>query len=74
MCIRDRWHSDRHVAVVDRARDNAAELAGRGRLTFGWEEVTGNPCAVAAVIVARLRQLGWPGPDGTAICRCVEAA
>lgn len=69
-----RWHSDRHVGVVDRARDNAAELAGSARLTFGWEEVVGDPCGVAAIVSARLRQLGWPGPTGTASCRCVEAA
>jgi hypothetical protein len=69
-----RWHSDRHVGVIDRARDNAAELAGRARLTFGWEEVVGDPCAVAALVAARLRQLGWPGPDGEHSCRCLQAA
>lgn len=69
-----RWHSDRHVGVIDRARDNAAELAGRARLTFGWEEVVGDPCAVAALVTARLRQLGWPGPDGEPQCRCLRAA
>jgi hypothetical protein len=69
-----RWHSDRRVGVIDRARDNAAELAGRARLTFGWEEVTGNPCGVYAIVAARLRQLGWTGPTGADLCRCVDAA
>ncbi|MCD2195314.1 hypothetical protein LQ327_18255 [Actinomycetospora endophytica] len=68
-----RWHSDRRVGVIDRARDNAAELAGRARLTFGWEEVAGDPCAVSAVVAARLRQLGWAGPGGSALCGCLGA-
>ena len=69
-----RWHSDRRIGVIDRARDNAAELAGRARLTFGWEEVTGSPCEVNAIVAARLRQLGWAGPTGTDLCRCLDAA
>ena len=56
-----RTHANRRTARVDRARDNAAELEGRGRLTFGFEEVKDTPCAVAQVVAARLRQLGWSG-------------
>ncbi|MFC5065819.1 hypothetical protein [Actinomycetospora atypica] len=70
-----RWHSDRHVAVTDRARDNAAELAGRARLTFGWDEVHGRACAVASIQMTRMRQLGWEGPAEDAdLCRCLRAA
>ncbi len=34
-----RTHANRRTARADRARDNAAELEGRARLTFGYEEV-----------------------------------
>ena len=66
-----RYHSDRRAARVDRARDNAAELAGRSRLTFGWEEVNGCPCDTAALVTAGLRRLGWLGPSGPVSCACV---
>jgi len=56
-----RTHANRRTARVDRARDNAAELEGRSRLTFGYEEVKDTPCAVAQVVATRLRQLGWTG-------------
>jgi hypothetical protein len=54
-----RTHANRRTARVDRARDNAAELEGRARLTFGYEEVKDSPCAVAWTVAARLEQLGW---------------
>jgi hypothetical protein len=54
-----RTHANRRTARVDRARDNAAELEGRARLTFGYEEVKDTPCTVAQLVAARLRQLGW---------------
>jgi hypothetical protein len=56
-----RTHANRRTARVDRARDNAAELDGRSRLTFGYEEVHEDPCTVARTVAARLRQLGWTG-------------
>jgi hypothetical protein len=56
-----RTHANRRTARVDRARDNAAELEGRARLTFGYEEVKDAHCAVAALVAARLQQLGWTG-------------
>jgi hypothetical protein len=65
-----RTHANRRTARVDRARDNAAELEGRGRLTFGYEEVKDTPCAVAQVVAARLRQLGWTGQT----LRCTRCA
>jgi hypothetical protein len=59
----DGWgtHANRRTARVDRARDNAAELEGRARLTFGYEEVRDAPCVVARTVATRLRQLGWTG-------------
>lgn len=57
-----RYHADRRTARVDRARDNAAELAHRARMVFGWEEVHHEPCATAAMVGRRLLELGWPGP------------
>ena len=56
-----RTHANRRTARVDRARDNAAELENRARLTFGYEEVNETPCAVARLVATRLRQLGWTG-------------
>jgi hypothetical protein len=57
-----RSHLRPDVAHRDRRRDNAAELAGRSRLVFGWTEVSGDPCAVAGEVVAVLRRHGWSGP------------
>ncbi|GLZ52057.1 hypothetical protein Acsp07_16740 [Actinomycetospora sp. NBRC 106378] len=55
------YHANRRTARSDRARDNAAELEGRARLTFGYEEIHGDACATARTVWRRLRQLGWPG-------------
>lgn len=60
------YHRDRRTAHRDRTRDNAAELAGRARLTFGTEEVGREPCATARTVTRRLVQLGWDG----AVVRC----
>ena len=43
-----RYHADKTTARSDRARDNAAELAHRARMTFGWEEVHHEPCEAAS--------------------------
>lgn len=53
----------------DRRRDNRhAELDAR-TLRFGWEEVVGEPCAVARQIGRMLRRQGWTGE--MALCpRC----
>lgn len=62
-----RYHSLPTVAFRDRRRDNAAELAGRPRLVYGWDEVTGDPCGVAAEVRAVLERGGWsagPPPCG----------
>lgn len=60
-------HAMREVAFRDRRRDNAAELAGRSRLVFGYEEVTRSPCAVAGEVATVLTRLGWV-PDSAAPC------
>ncbi|MCD2188420.1 hypothetical protein [Actinomycetospora soli] len=55
-----RYHANRRTAHADRQRDNAAELEGRARLTFGSEEVR-DPCRTAAMLARRMTQLGWTG-------------
>jgi hypothetical protein len=50
------------VAQRDRRRDNAAELADRARLVFGWSEVSGQPCLAASEVFGVLRRYGWQGP------------
>ncbi|GAA1823602.1 hypothetical protein GCM10009835_50730 [Planosporangium flavigriseum] len=45
----------------DMRRDNAAILDGRRVLRYGWADVTGQPCAVAAQVVTVLRAAGWRG-------------
>lgn len=57
-----RTHAEPGVAFRDRRRDNAAELARRARLVYGWDEVSAEPCAVAAEVHTVLRRLGWLGP------------
>jgi hypothetical protein len=56
-----RAHLRADVAFRDRRRDNAAELAGRSRLVFGWRDLSNDPCAGAADVVAVLRRWGWAG-------------
>lgn len=55
------WHSTPGIAFRDRRRDNAAELADRRRLSYGWQDVSGDPCGVAAEILTVLRRSGWSG-------------
>ncbi|KAA0021858.1 hypothetical protein [Antrihabitans cavernicola] len=43
-------HSFRDIVFRDRRRENAAEIAGKHSLVFGWEEVHDQPCAVAAEV------------------------
>ncbi|MFN2478173.1 MAG: hypothetical protein ABR615_03240 [Pseudonocardiaceae bacterium] len=56
------FHDAPEVAFRDRRRDNAAELAARHRLVYGWDEVTRDPCGVATEVAAVLRRAGWHGP------------
>jgi len=54
-----RFHAMAEVAFRDRRRDNAAELVGRSRLVYGYDEVVRDPCGVAAEVEAVLVRLGW---------------
>ncbi len=54
-------HATPGIAFRDRRRDNAAELADRRRLVYGWAEVTDDPCGVAAEVLTILRRAGWSG-------------
>jgi hypothetical protein len=56
-----RVHLQADIAFRDRRRDNAAELAGRSRLVFGWRDLESNPCGAAVEVVTVLRRLGWSG-------------
>lgn len=59
------YHGDADTAFRDRRRDNAAELAGRPRLVYGWNDVRHDPCGVAAEVMTVLRRGGWNGPTRT---------
>lgn len=56
-----RMHLLDDVAFRDRRRDNAAELAGRARLTFGWADLSTDPCGAAMELFRILRRHGWAG-------------
>jgi hypothetical protein len=49
------------VAFRDRRRDNAAELAGRSRLVYGWRDMTADVCGAAREVAAVLQRRGWTG-------------
>ncbi len=46
-------------AFRDRRRDNANTLAGWTTLRFGWHDVVGDPCGVAADVRTALALGGW---------------
>jgi len=48
-------------AITDMDRDNAHLLVGVRTLRFGWRQVTGDPCRVAAQVAGALANLGWTG-------------
>lgn len=62
-------HATGGVAFRDRRRDNAAELAGRARLVYGWQDVRSSPCAVAAEVRKILLREGW-SPEGSRATTC----
>ena len=45
----------------DKTRDNAAIVAGKHPLRYGWIHVTQQPCATAAEVAGVLRLHGWTG-------------
>ncbi len=56
------YHSHPKVAFRDRRRDNAAELAGRARLVFGWWDLREDACGAAQEVLTVLRRHRWHGP------------
>jgi hypothetical protein len=53
-------HEDMRSRWRDMSRDNAALLAAKPTLRFGYQLV-GDPCSVAAQVATVLRTRGWPG-------------
>ena len=45
----------------DKTRDNAAAVAGKQSLRYGWEQVRWQSCATAAEVAGVLRLHGWTG-------------
>ena len=45
----------------DLRRDNQATLVGDASLRYGWRDVAGDPCAVAAQVAVVLAARGWSG-------------
>jgi hypothetical protein len=64
-----RTHLLADVAFRDRRRDNAAELAGRSRLSFGWKDLSADPCGGAREVARVLHRHGWRG-ELTRCSRC----
>ncbi len=52
--VSERWR--------DIHRDNFLEVLRLRTLRYGWSDVTGRRCAVAAQVADILAQNGWPGP------------
>jgi very-short-patch-repair endonuclease len=46
----------------DMRRDNAATTDGLWTLRYGYRDVLGSPCEVAAQVAQNLLDRGWPGP------------
>lgn len=67
-----RDHATPGIAFRDMRRDNAAELAGRSRLVYGWHDVSSNPCVVATEVRTVLIREGWrPAAEPKVTClRC----
>ena len=61
-------HSMAGIAFRDRRRENAAEVAGKRSLVYGWEEVQSSPCAVAAEVRYVLERDGWSGENPCPRC------
>ncbi len=62
-------------AFRDRKRDNAHTVLGWTTLRFGWTDVTGDPCGVAAQLAEVLVRSGWSGmPTPCPRCRGREGA
>lgn len=58
----------RDEAFRDLRRDNQVTMTGRSTLRYGWRDVVGESCTVAAQVALALTQRGWAGnlhPCGT---------
>lgn len=55
-----RYHPEERRRI-DQARDNAAAATGGSTLRYGWDDVTRNPCAVAAQVHAALAKRRYTG-------------
>ena len=62
------------LAFRDFRRDNLAATSGDTVLRYGWRDVVGNPCGVAAQVTAILRLRGWNGVLKPCGQRCVARA
>ncbi len=49
----------------DMHRDNSATTDGLATLRYGWHDVVGSPCTVAAQVAANLVLRGWTGAAAT---------
>lgn len=59
----------------DMARDNVATLQGEVTLRYGFADVAGTPCAVAAQVAVVLQTRGWTGgPQRCPRCSAVPEA
>lgn len=62
-------HGTEQARFRDMQRDNASAAQGFTTLRFGWQDVTGRPCQVAAQVARALHQHGWDGrPHPCASC------
>ncbi len=57
-------------AFRDMRRDNVAAVAGDTSLRYGWRDVVGDPCGVAAQVGAVLRLGGWAGSPRRCSAAC----
>jgi hypothetical protein len=55
-------------------RDNASAGAGIVTLRYGWADVTGHPCRVAAEVASVLRMHGWKGHPRPCGPHCAAAS
>jgi very-short-patch-repair endonuclease len=58
------------LAFRDHRRDNAAVLTGSRVLRYGYADVAGRPCTVAAEVAAVLQAAGWRGQPQACGPRC----
>lgn len=64
----------RHAGSANRwrdlSRDNAVTVQGARTLRYGWHDVVGRPCQVAAQVATVLAGLGWQGSPSRCGNRC----